>query len=168
MEASKIPEGVVSIRFLFLILPLIMGTVHCIWKKNIPHFAKVECFLFYFLTIGVGLQGILVGNLEIYHSDIVSAYVGWENSPFLVELGEAYLAFGLMGILSYWFEGGWRSATAFGYGLLSLMTSLGHYRYFIYNDHPHQAIMGPLIVSNLILALCLFALLILRRTINGR
>jgi hypothetical protein len=163
MEPNSVQEGVVTVRILFLVIPIIIGIIHCIWRRNDPSFSKIECFFTYFLTIGVGLQSLIVGHLEIYHGDIVATFIGWPNTPFLSELGKANISFGLLGILSFWFKGGWRSATAVGAGLFIMMASIGHYRYFIYEDHSHTENIGPLVVTNMILASCLFILLILRR-----
>lgn len=162
MEPPVVVEGVVTVRILFLVLPVIMGIAHSIWRRNVPGFSIVECFFTYFLVIGVGLQGLIVGHLEIYHGEVVAAYVGWPNTPFLSELGKANITFGILGILSFWCRGGWRSATALGAGLFIMMANIGHYRYFIYEDHAHAATITPLIITNMILALCLFLLLVLR------
>ncbi|MGH2611538.1 MAG: DUF6790 family protein [Rhabdochlamydiaceae bacterium] len=164
MANFLVTNDIVSIRILFIILPIIMGIVHCIWKRRTPGFSKTECFLAYFLIIGVGLQSLLVGYLEIYHSDVVAAYIGSSDTLFLSELGKANMAFGILGILSFWFRGGWRGATALGYGLFLFMTAIGHYRYFILNHHTHQEMIGIFIAMNILLAVCLFILLILRRT----
>lgn len=163
MINPAVDESVVTVRYLFCILPILMATIHCIWRRNLPGFSKVDCFLTYFLTIGVGLQSLLVGHLEIYHGDIVAQYIGWPNSPFLSELGKANIAFGVMGILSFWVRSGWREATALGYALFVLMSGLGHYRYIIFSSHTHQGILGPIITTNFIIAGCLFFLLAARR-----
>lgn len=158
-----ITDDIVTARILFIVLPFVMGAVHCIWRKNAIGFSKTSCFLAYFLMIGVGLQSLLVGHLEIYRPEVVAAYLGWENSPFLLELGKANIAFGVMGILSFWFGNGWRESTAVGYGLFMLMLGIGHYHYYIDEAHAHNPIIGVLVATDLIMAACLFTLLFLRR-----
>ena len=162
MESASISEGVVTIRILFILIPILMGTVHSIWRRKDLNFSKTECFLTYFLVIGVGLQGLIVGHLQIYHSEVVANYVGWPDTPFLSDLGKATMAFGILGILSFWFKGGWRSATALGYALNMTMASFGHYRYFIYENHPHTDTLEPLILTTAAMAACLYILLFLR------
>ncbi len=163
MASPAIDASVVTIRYLFCALPILMATVHCIWRRNFPGFSKADCFLTYFLTIGVGLQGLLVGNLEIYHSEIVAASVGWEMSPFIAELGKANIAFGVLGVLSFWYRGGWGSATALGYGLFILMRGMGHYKAFILASDGTREIVGSIIATDFILAASLFTLLTIRR-----
>lgn len=162
MEPTSVTAGVVTIRILFILLPLIMGTIHIFWRKNYPGFSKIECYFSYFLVIGVGLQSLLIGHLEMAQGELVATYIGWPNTPFLSELGKANVAFGILGVLCFWFKGGWRSATALGYSLFLMMAAFGHYRYFIYENHAHAATIGPLIATNMILATCLFVLLIIR------
>lgn len=162
MVTPEVSDGVVTIRILFIILPLIMGVVHSIWKRHAPGFSKVECFLTYFLTITVGLQSLIVGHLEMYHTDIVSSYVGWDNSQFLIELGKANMAFGVIGVLCFWFRGGWRSATALGRAVFLLMAGIGHFEYYFHHTHPHKEILATLASTDLVTAGLLFMLLALR------
>ena len=163
MESPTVSEGIITIRILFIILPILMGTIHCIWRRDVPSFSKVECFFVYFLVIGVGLQRLLVGHLEIYHKDLVAAYIGWPSSLFLSEVGKANIAFGILGILSFWFNGGWREATALGNGLFLLMVGIGHLRYNISHLYFYKEIPALLIATDFIIAGVLFTLLILRR-----
>ncbi|MBP7074288.1 MAG: hypothetical protein KBA81_02770 [Rhabdochlamydiaceae bacterium] len=163
MVSPNVDESVATIRYLFCALPILMATVHCIWRKNFAGFSKADCFLTYFLTIGVGLQGLLVGNLEIYHSDIVAASVGWPSSPYIAELGKANIAFGVLGVLSFWFRGGWGSATALGYGLFILMRGVGHYETFKSAADGTREIVGSIVATDFILAASLFILLAIRR-----
>jgi hypothetical protein len=161
MEASPFTSDVVIIRILFIILPIIMGTIHSIWKRNIPGFSKSDCFLGYFLIISIGLQSLLISHLQIYQGEMVAAYIGWKDSPFLTELAYANLAFGIIGILSFWFREGWREATALGYGFFQLMLAIEHYR--LYDASSTQKIMGLLALTDFTFVACLFGLLILRR-----
>jgi hypothetical protein len=158
-----INESAVVIRAICIAFPILAGVVHCLWKKNTPGFSKAECFLVYFLTITVGLRCLIVGYLELYHSEAALAYIGWQDAPFLTVLGKSNIAFGTMGILSFWFQRGWRSATAWGYGLFILMTGMGLYNHDMYSTHSASPIMGPIIIADLTTALCLFSLLIIRR-----
>lgn len=168
MVESSVDTSVVSIRILFIILPFLIATCHCIWKRHYPGFSKSECFLVYFLVIAVGLQGILLGHLEIFHSEVVAAYVGLPDSLFLVQVGKANTAFGIIGILCFWFRGGWRSATALGYALFLLMLSLDHLRRWALNPHTLQT-LKIVLFFDMTVALCLIGLLILRqvRKINS-
>ena len=161
METSPFTNDVVSLRILFIILPAIMGAVHSLWKRNVPGFSKADCFLSYFLIISVGLQSLLISHLQIYHGDVVAAYVGWPNCPFLTELGYANTAFGIIGILSFWLRSGWKEATALGYGFFQLMLAIEHFR--LYESQPSQNIMGVLAITDFTFVACLFGLLILRR-----
>lgn len=162
MAESSIDTSAVTIRILFIILPFVMATCHCIWKRNALGFSKSECFLAYFLVIAVGLQGILVGHLEIFYSSLVADYIGQPNSHFLVQVGKAHTAFGVIGVLCFWFQGGWRSATAVGYSLFLLMLSLEHVRNWLFNPSILKTLKIAL-MSDFIVAVCLIVLLILRQ-----
>lgn len=163
MDTLAIGINVIFIRSLFILFPILAGIGHCLWKKNTPGFSKIECFLVYFLTITSGLQSLVVGYLELYQPEAVAAYLGWHNSPFLPVLAKGNIAFGVLGVLSFWFRGAWRSAAALGYSLFLLMTSTGIYGDYLHTLHPEKSMLGLVAFTDLMIAGCLLTLLILRR-----
>ncbi len=85
-----------------------------------------ENLLFYYVLIGVVVQGLVTAGLQILDPNLVISYVQWPYSPFLYELGMANLSFGILGLLSLWKNTDWKKSAAFGYGLFLLITGIGH------------------------------------------
>lgn len=150
-------------HLLFIILPLLMGTIHAIWKRNTPGFSLIDCFLTYFLILTAGVQSLLVGYFQIVQPELVNEYVGWIPCPLSTQLGLAHLAFGILGILCYWFKHEWRTATGVGYSLYLLMTAYVHIRsvYFVHTYELGHS--GPTLLSDVFVPICILTLLILRK-----
>ncbi len=151
--------GEAGISLVYIFLPLVLGLVHGRIKANHPF----QYFLPYYLFISVGIQGLVTAFVQIVKPEIVVEYVQWPYSRFLLELGMANAAFGVIGILSVWMDNGWKFATATGYGLFLLFTGVGHL------VHIQQQGINPgdaagFLFSDLLVPLILFTL-VARRTV---
>ena len=96
MDPTLFDAGEAIVAFLYIFLPLILGIIHILIKKDKAR--KVEILLGYYLFIGVGLQGILTGILQMHKPEMVVAFVQWNYSPFLIELGMANLSLVYLGL----------------------------------------------------------------------
>jgi hypothetical protein len=115
-------ETLVSI--MYIILPVLAGSIHYRWKDTKATFAEV---LFnYFLFFGVGIQGLVTGIAQIFYPKIVTDYLRLSLSPFLLELGCANVSFGILAIISFWLDGSWKAAAATVYCLFLFMTGIYH------------------------------------------
>lgn len=106
--------GEVFISLVYIFLPLILGGIHIKLKGGK---SKAEIFFMYYLFIGVGVQGLLTGIVEMSHKKIIEDYLHFPSSSFLIQLGMANISFGILGVLSVWENQGWKAATAIGYSL---------------------------------------------------
>jgi len=110
----------------------------------------------------VGLQGLLASVAHVFWPAETARQIGWApGSPFQFEMGMANLAFGLLGVLSLFWSGRFRLATALGSSILFLGCAYGHWVQYLKADHaPYNSGAGiifadfvvPLII--LVLALC--------------
>lgn len=154
-EMAQIPfhPGEAFIALVYIFLPFILGSIHAFIKGDKP-----DLFLNYYLFISVGIQGLVTGYVQMVRPDVVVAHVGWPNSPFILELGMANAAFGILGILSIWRDRGWRAATATGYGLFLLLTGIGHLVDILQHGfNPGNA--GFFLLSDLLVPFILFLVL---------
>jgi hypothetical protein len=154
----KIGEALVAFSYIFL--PLILGLAHFYFKKGKKPF--LELILNYYLFIGVGIQGISTGIVQMHKPDMVVSFVEWPYSPFLNELGMANLALGLLGILSVWLDRSWKIAAALGYGFFLLFTGIGHVvNISLYGVSPGDA--GAFLWSDLFVPVALLLLIALQK-----
>ena len=59
----------------------------------------LDRLLFWYLVILVGGYGVLLGISQTLNGEWTARLNGWQYSPFVVELGYANLAFGILGLL---------------------------------------------------------------------
>lgn len=119
----------------------------------------LDNLLFYFLIINVGIQGVLVGLIQMFAGKVFASYLGWSWSPFTTELGIANLAFGVLGILSYWKRSfDFWMASALGYSVFLLLSFFNHIHHKIITTHTvKHGHMSPLIYAALLtpITLCI-------------
>jgi hypothetical protein len=111
-----------SLALIYLLLPGILAYFHKVKKKV----SNINITLVYYLFITVGIQGLNYSLGQIFYPTMVSKFLGWPQSPFLLEVGMANLSFAILGLLSPWMERGWQMATGVGYSLFLLFTGIVH------------------------------------------
>lgn len=160
MEHSLFSACEAIAALMYILLPLILGITHILLKKVKKK--KVEILLNYYIFIGVGIQGVVTGILQMNKPEMVVSFVQWPYSPFLLELGMANLAFGLLGIVCIWLDKSWKFAAAIGYGLFLLFTGIGHVINIArFGANPGDA--GAFLYSDLLVPVALFLLIFLQK-----
>ena len=88
-----------------------------------------------FLDVGIG--GVFFGFIpHVFYSDIIADKIGWpKGSPFQLEVGYHNGCWGLLGLLSAWFRGGFALAAAIGWSTFLLCAGWGHLRETIVNNN---------------------------------
>jgi len=143
------------------ICAIVVTVGHMAYKKEAPMPKGLEIFLSYILFFTMGLMGLLAGYAHIFMGPEIARSIGWApGSPFQYEIGMANIAFGVLGILSYWYRGAFWDASIIGWAVLLLGCFVGHVINF-YQDHnsaPYN--IGPYIwFYDLFLPLLALALL---------
>lgn len=118
MDTSILSRNEVIFTLSYYILPLILGSIRST--------RRIEAILFYYLLIGIGIQGIITGYAQAFMPDMVASFAQWPAGPFLVELGLANISFGLLGLISCFMGQGWKLATLVGYSIFLLLTGTRH------------------------------------------
>lgn len=136
-------------------------TVFRLTYKKEWYYPKIEeTFLSYILFFNMGLMGLLAAYAHVFMGPEIAKSIGWApGSPFQYEVGMANLAFGVLGILSYWIRGRFWDASIIGWSVLLFGCFIGHViSYFVDNNKAPYNI-GPyiwfydLILPSLVLAL---------------
>jgi hypothetical protein len=160
MDPILFNAGEAIIAFVYIFFPLFLGLIHAHFIKE--RGKKVDLLLSYYLFIGVGIQGVSTGLLQMIKPQMVVSFVEWPYSPFLIELGMANLAFGILGILSLWLNNSWKMSAAIAYGLFLLFTGIGHIINILRKGtHPGDA--GAFLWSDLFVPIALSILITLQR-----
>lgn len=108
-------------------LALLFAIVHLSVKK-LWHSGRVaEHFLAYILFFNLGVEGLLAAYAHVFMGPETAAQIGWKGgSPFQYEIGMANLAFGVLGIMSFWIRDNFWTATVIGWAILFLGCFVGH------------------------------------------
>ncbi|MBP9841876.1 MAG: hypothetical protein KBC64_05570 [Simkaniaceae bacterium] len=64
----------------------------------------------YLLLLSVGVQGIWAFIGHFFYSADVAKFFGWKSGPFQQEVSFALLSYGVLGVMSYFFESVWLGA----------------------------------------------------------
>lgn len=141
--------------FFLIFIPFFLGFLHGRLKRG----AKKEIYLLYYIFIGVGIQGLITGAVQIFYPQFVSDYVQWPVSSFLFELGLANVSYGILGICAPWLSQGWQRAAAIGYGMFLLLTGAGHL-FDMSQQGMNPGNGGAFLYSDLLIPIILWSLLI--------
>lgn len=113
-------------------LALVLTAVQLTFKAEWNKVKMVEVLLSYLLLFSLGVMGILAAYAHLFMGAEVAQQIGWPaGSPFQFEVGMANLAFGVLGVLSFWYRGNFWGATIFGWSVFVLGCFIGHVMDFI-------------------------------------
>lgn len=149
------------VSIILFICAIIFTICHLSYKSE-WHFPKwVETFLAYILLFNMGFMGILGAYAHVFMAPETAQSIGWApGSPFQFEVGMANLAFGVLGILSYWIRGRFWDAAIIGWGVLFLGCFVGHVINYYAQNNSAPYNIGPYIwFYDLLLPLLVFGLL---------
>jgi hypothetical protein len=108
---------------LAVFVPIIYLSVREEWRSG--HVA--EHFLASLLFFVMGWMGILAAYAHVFMGPEIAKQIGWApGSPFQYEIGMANLAFGVLGVLSYWIRGHFWTAAIIGWSVLLIGCFIGH------------------------------------------
>ncbi len=131
--------------FLF-IFAIFLTLCHLIYKKEWYSPKSIEVLLSYILFFNMGVMGCLGAYVHVFMAPETARSIGWEpGSPFQFEMGMANLAFGVLGILSYWFRDRFWEASIIGWTVLFLGCFVGHVINYYTENNTAPYNIGPYI-----------------------
>jgi hypothetical protein len=83
-------------------------------------------FLNWILLLPVGIGTLWAAVFHLAFPALAAKYIGWQNSPFQFEVGTADLAFGILGVVSFWAGMGFKTATVLAISIFLLGDAAGH------------------------------------------
>lgn len=142
--------------FLFVALGAAVGQIF-FWGTPI-----IESLLVSLLVVTVGLQGIWGFLGHYFKSDEIARFIGFPpGNPFQKEVAFANLAFGVLGILSFWFRGGFWIATVISISVFLLGAALVHINEIRETQNLNPGNAGMILLTDIVIPLALIVLLIL-------
>jgi hypothetical protein len=131
--------------------------------KPISRALVIEKLLSWFVFWTVGALYFYNAVFHIFFGQLAAHYIGWEDSPFQLEVGMASFGFAVVGFLAAFRSFDLRLAAIVGPGIFMLGAAAGHVYQMItaHNFAPGNA--GIIFWSDILLPLFGFALLWLQR-----
>jgi hypothetical protein len=85
----------------FFLLGL-LASVMAIWQTTPPRTFPIiiEALFFYFLLFSIGCSFLYNFVVHVFFGKLVAGFIGWEDSPFQLEVGFASLGFAAVGLLA--------------------------------------------------------------------
>src|SRR6516164_4181378 len=86
----------------FFVLGLLASAI-ALWRARPPRtFALiVEALFSYFVLFSIGLSSLYNFVLHVFFGKLAAGFIGWEDSPFQLEVGFASLGFAVVGLLAF-------------------------------------------------------------------
>jgi hypothetical protein len=127
--------------------------------KPIDRASAVEKLLSWFVFWTIGVLYLYNAVFHIFFGELAAHYIGWEDSPFQLEVGTASLGFAAVGFLAAFGSFDLRLAAIIGPGIFMLGAAGGHVYQMItaHNFAPGNA--GIIFWSDILLPLFGLALL---------
>lgn len=134
------------IGIILFICAVIMTVCHLTYRKEWQEPKITESFLAYILFFNMGIMGFLAAYGHVFMGKEIAQSIGWEpGSPFQFEVGMANLAFGVLGVLAYFYRGAFWDASIIGWSVLFIGCFIGHVISYYADNNVAPYNMGPFI-----------------------
>ena len=78
------------------------------------------------LLLPIGVTGIWAGISHVFFPQVAASHIGWQTSPFQLEVGMADFAIGIPAVLSFWRGWDFRAAAVLAASIFLLGDAYGH------------------------------------------
>jgi hypothetical protein len=118
----------------FGFIAVIVGVVVAIVRaaRGRPFFEELLRWSVFF---GVGLNSTYSAIGHLFLPEYSAKLIGWEDSPFQLEVGSADLAIGIVGLLALWGNYGFRLAIAIVAAIFCAIDAVGHVRQMVLENN---------------------------------
>ncbi len=159
---NEIMSNVISNPSMSLfILGTLVSIVILIFKRPLNKSVVVDVLFSYYLLFSIGINYLVNFVLHVFFGDMIAKFIGWDNSPFQLEVGFASLGFAVVGLLAFKGSLGMKAAAVIGPSMFLLGAAGGHIYQMIeaHNYAPGNA--GSVFWMDIILPIVGFVLLYL-------
>ncbi len=115
----------------------------------------IELALLYQLVFFVGITSFLSFYALTFMEDTIQAYTQWPSCPYMQELGNVNLAFGVLGMMAIWLRKSFWTAIVVGFAIWILGDAIHHQWDAYTRNHFSHGNVGALFYTDLIIPLLL-------------
>lgn len=125
------------------VLAFVIATLNTIARRGTPHGNFAEQLFRWFSLLAIGFTGIFTFAGHVFAPDVTARNIGWEPSPFQYEAGMADLTIGVLGIMAFRRNLGFRLATTIATVCWLGGDAIGHVQQMIVADNFAPGNAGP-------------------------
>jgi hypothetical protein len=113
------------------------------------------------LLLPIGVSGIWAAVFHLFFPEVAAADIGWETSPFQLEVGMADLALGFTACISFWRSLDFKAAAVIANAIFLLGDAIGHVKQMIVAGNFASGNAGVPFIGDLVLPVLSLVLLII-------
>lgn len=147
---------------LILFVVGLIGAGLTIAIRKLKGIRRVNILAGWLLACSIGLGGVWAFIGHAFFPSQVAQSIGWSTSPFQWEIAMANLSIGTLGLLSIFFQGRFRLATAIACNVYLLGCAVGHIQQAIAYGNFEVNNVGPILwIGDIFSPLLILALVII-------
>ena len=136
------------IRFLLQNLPALLFVIALVIAgARRRHGPLAERFLSWILLLPIGITGLWAGAFHVFFPATAAKLIGWDMSPFQLEVGMADLAIGATACIAFWRDLSFKAAAVSVASIFLLGDAVGHVKQMLLAGNFAQAtkvaVSGP-------------------------
>lgn len=143
MAGNIIRTLLVDFNLVLLALALLVAGVVGWQRRHVPGQCFAETLLNWLLLISIGGQGLYTFVIHVFFPALSAANIGWAESPFQYEAGIADLTVGMLGVLAFWGNFGFRLAAVIAATIWYWGDAIGHVKQMIVANNFAPGNAGP-------------------------
>jgi hypothetical protein len=127
------------------------------------HGPVAERFLSWILLLPVGITGLWAGAFHVFFPAIAAKLIGWDVSPFQLEVGMADLAIGATAVIAFWRDLNFKAGAVSAASIFLLGDAVGHVKQMLIADNFAPGNAGVPFYMDIICPLLAIALLVIAK-----
>ncbi|MHB1948086.1 MAG: DUF6790 family protein [Gammaproteobacteria bacterium] len=153
-----IPLILMNFGPVMFIVAVIFILMHSIFKK--PETSKYDLIYRWIAFFALGFTSIYAFVMHAFFANMAAATIGWQASPFQLEVAMADLAIGVIAVLSFYNNYGFRLATVISSTILFWGDAVGHVRQMIIAHNYTIGNAGSWLVMDILIPIILIICII--------
>jgi hypothetical protein len=131
------------------------------------HGPVAERFLSWILLLPIGITGLWAGVFHVFFPAMAAKLIGWEVSPFQLEVGMADLAIGATACIAFWRDLSFKAAAVSAAAIFLLGDAVGHVRQMLIAGNFAPGNAGVPFYMDIICPVLAVALLVIAKRQNA-
>jgi hypothetical protein len=122
-----------------------------------------ERFLSWILLLPIGITGLWAGAFHVFFPATAAKFIGWNMSPFQLEVGMADLAIGATACIAFWRDLNFKAAAVVAASIFLLGDAVGHVKQMLIEGNFAPGNAGVPFYMDIICSALAIALLVIAK-----